>query len=110
MEPTCPVCHTVVRASDYFCFNCGKNLHEKPLSTSRTTEIMYYLGSLLLPPIGLWWGFKYLRQEDPDSKRIAYVCMAITVVSTIIAVRWTMQFMNGINAQVNQQLQGLQGF
>ncbi len=110
MDPLCPVCHTVVRTTDYYCFNCGKNLHEKPLSTSRTTEIMYYLGSLLLPPIGLWWGFKYLKQEDSDSKRIAYVCIAITVVSTILAVRWTMQFMNGINAQVNQQLQGLQGF
>lgn len=110
MEPKCPVCHTVVRPSDYYCFNCGKNLHEKPLSTSLTTELMYYAGSLLLPPMGIWWGFKYLRQDDPVSKRIGYMCMVITVVATILAVRWTMQIMTGVNAQVNQQLQGIQGF
>ena len=110
MEPKCPTCHTVVRPTDYFCFNCGKNLHEKLLPTSRATEIMYYVGSLLLPPIGIWWGFKYLRQDDRDSKRIRFICMAITVISTLIAVQWTMQFMQGVNAQVNQQLQGIEGF
>lgn len=71
---------------------------------------MYYIGSLLLPPIGFWWGYKYLKQDDPDSKRIGIVSMVITVVMTLFVVRWTMQFVEGINAQVNQQLQELQGF
>lgn len=110
MEPVCPVCHTVVRSSDYFCFNCGKNLHEKPLPTDRMTELLYYAGSVFLPPLGFWWGFRYLRQDNQAAKRIGMICMVLTVISTLVAVRLTMQVMNGINAQVNQQLQGLQGF
>lgn len=110
MEPLCPTCHTVVRPTDYYCFNCGKNMHEKPLQTGLVTEIMYYAGSLLLPPLGFWWGFKYLKQDDPVSKRIGVICIAITVVSVLVAARWTMQFMNSVNTQVNQQLQGLEEF
>ena len=110
MEPTCPKCHIAVRPSDYFCFNCGAPLHPKPLSTNLATEIMYYAGSILLPPLGFWWGFKYLRQPDAVSKRIAILCMVFTTVSFIITSIWAVGYINKINATVNSQLNGLQGF
>lgn len=110
MESICPTCHTVVRPTDYFCFNCGKNLHETPLSTSRTTEFLYYAGSILLPPLGFWWAYKYYKQGGVDSKRIALICAILTVISTILALRWSMQIIESVNSQVNQQLESIQGF
>lgn len=110
MDPVCPTCHTTVRPTDYFCFNCGKNLHEKPLSTSKTTEFLYYAGSILLPPLGFWWAYKYYKQGGNDGKRIALICSVLTVLATIIAARWSIRIMDQVNSQVNQQLQSIQGF
>jgi len=110
MEPTCPTCHTIIRPTDYFCFNCGKNLHEKPLSTNRTTEFLYYFGSILLPPLGFWWAYKYYKQTDGDSKRIALICAILTIVSVILATMWSIQIMDKVNIQINQQFQSIQGF
>src|ERR1700690_2123516 len=59
----CPMCHIQVRLTDYFCYNCGKNLHPKPLSTSIEIQILYYVGSLVLPPMGFIWGFRYIREN-----------------------------------------------
>lgn len=110
MEHICPNCHTAVRESDYFCFNCGKNLHPVPLRTDKFTEFMYYGASILFPPLGFWWGIKYLRQNDPASKRIAYISMGLTVITTILATVWSVQLVNGISTQINQQLETIQGF
>ncbi|MCX6794089.1 MAG: zinc ribbon domain-containing protein [Candidatus Gottesmanbacteria bacterium] len=110
MEPTCPQCHGVVRPTDFFCYNCGKNLKVKPLPTSLTTEIMYYAGSVLLPPLGFWWGIKYLKQPDAASKRIGILCMVFTTISFIVTSIWLVDYINKINATVNNQLNGLQGF
>lgn len=109
MEPTCPQCHGVVRPTDYFCANCGKNLKAKPLSTSLATEIMYYAGSVLLPPLGFWWGIKYLKQDDTTSKRIGIISMVLTTISFIITSVWIVNYINKLNAQVGSQLNGLQG-
>src|SRR3990172_10996754 len=110
MEPVCPQCHAVVRATDFFCYNCGKNLKAKPLPTSLATEIMYYIGSLALPPLGYWWGIKYLKQPDAVSKRIGILCMVITTTSFILTSIWAVDYINEINAAVAGQLNGLQGF
>ncbi|MCX6791507.1 MAG: zinc ribbon domain-containing protein [Candidatus Gottesmanbacteria bacterium] len=110
MEPTCPQCHVIVRPTDYFCSNCGKSLHAKPLSTSLTTEIMYYAGSLVLPPLGYWWGIKYLKQTDAVSKRIGIVCIVLTTISFIVTSIWIVDYINKISATVNTQINGAQGF
>ena len=110
MQQTCPQCHAEIKQTDFFCYNCGKNLKEKPLSTAVITQLAYYAGSVLLPPFGFVWGLRYLKQPDPAAKRIGIINIALTVVSLIIVTVWTINFINGINAQVNQQLNSLQGF
>ena len=110
MELQCPQCHVAVRPTDYFCYNCGKILHAKPLSTSLTTEIMYYIGSLLLPPLGYWWGIKYLLQQGAASKRIGIIIMVLTTISFIITSIFAVDYITKIQATVNSQLNGLQGF
>ncbi len=105
----CPVCHVAVRPADFFCYNCGKNLHEKPLVTTKFTEYLYYAGSFLLPPLGLWWGFRYLKQADARSRMIGWICVILTIVSSVVVTVWSVHLFQGITAQVNEQLQGVGG-
>jgi hypothetical protein len=110
MEPICPQCHVVVRASDFFCYNCGKNLKPKLLSTGLATEIMYYVGSFLLPPLGYWWGIRYLKQDGAAGKRIGILCMIFTTISCIVTSIWVAEYVNKLNAAVGSQLNSLEGF
>lgn len=110
MEPVCPQCHAPVRPTDYFCYNCGKNLKPAPQATNFETLAKYYIGSILLPPLGIIWGVKYLRQGDAKGRIHGFILIGITVLELIYLTIWTVNFINQINAQVNQQLNGLQGF
>lgn len=106
----CPACHITVRPTDYYCFNCGKNLHEAPPGTGTEDQIKLYLGSVLLAPMGIVWGLKYLRQEDQKSKIVGIVAMSFSVITLIIATQYVMNAVNTINTQVGKQLQGIEGF
>ena len=106
----CSVCHSTVRPTDYFCFNCEKNLHEKPLGTSLEDQIKLYLGSVFLTPMGIIWGLKYLRQEDQESKIAGIVAMILSVVTIIVVAQYIVNTVNSINTQVGNQLQGIEGF
>ncbi|HUD20258.1 MAG TPA: zinc ribbon domain-containing protein [Patescibacteria group bacterium] len=105
----CPVCHTEVRLSDYFCFNCGKNLHEKPPSVTPESQAMLYLGSIFLPPMGVIWGWRYLKRDDQKSKIVGTVAMVITVIVLLLAVKWTVDIVNAVNKQMGQ-FNSMQGF
>jgi len=90
MEPLiCPYCHTTLPYNSYFCFNCGKKVHEPPISV--WTELKIYVYSILLPPIGLWYGYRYLTGKDsikdPAGKRVGLVAIILTVV-VCIALVW----------------------
>ena len=106
----CPACHIAVRPTDYFCFNCGKNLHAAPPGTTTTDQIKLYLGSVFLAPIGIFWGLRYLRDGSQKSKMVGIIAMVLSVVTFIIAVRYTVNLVNTINSQVEKQLQGIEGF
>lgn len=106
----CPMCHIQVRQTDYFCFNCGKNLHPKPLSTSIMTQITYYVGSVVLPPMGVIWGFKYLKESNPKAKIVGLICIALTIAILVIAVVATIRLINTVNNQVNSQIENLMQF
>ncbi len=109
MESTCSQCHVTVRATDYYCYNCGKNLHPVPLRTDAGTLIALFLKTILLPPFGILWGFKYLRQTDDKSKIVGIATMVITVIEIILVIQWTIGILNGVGGQINS-FQGIQGF
>ena len=108
--PVCPACHIAVRPTDYFCSNCGKNLHTAPPGTTTTDQIKLYLGSVFLVPMGIFWGLRYLRVDNGRSKIVGIIAMALSVVTFIVAVRYTVNLVNAINSQVEKQLQGIEGF
>ncbi len=104
------MCHVAVRPTDFFCYNCGRNLKPKPPSTNASGLIALFLVSILLPPMGIIWGFKYVRQPDQNSKIAGIAAMVVTVIVIIATVQFTVNLMNTVSDQVNSQLQGIGGF
>ena len=106
---TCPSCHISVRPTDYFCFNCGKNLHPAPPSTAIEEQIKLYLGSIFLPPMGIIWGLRYLKQPDQKSKIAGWIMIILTVIVLWLAIKWTVDIVNGVDKQMSQ-FNSAQGF
>lgn len=94
---TCPFCNTAVSLSSFFCQNCGKKLRERPLSTSILRQIFIYLVSMLLPPYGIWYGIKYLNQNNNNAKAIGIVAIVLTLISLILVIVTTMSLLNTMN-------------
>ena len=102
--PTCPQCHVQVRPSDYFCFNCGKVLHEKPMSVSVGRQIALYIGSVVLVPFGVIWGFRYLRQPGTQAKMVGLTSIIITIVTCTFLTFYTINFVNQVQDELHKKL------
>lgn len=113
-QSICNHCHGNISTADYYCPNCGKNVREKPLSTSIVKQIWLYIFSLLLPPLGIWPAIKYLKQEDGKARKIGIIILVLTAVSIVLTIWATMNFVNSFNSALNNQMNiyqvtGLQG-
>lgn len=75
------------------------------MSTSLSAIIILLLKTLLLPPFGFWWGYRYLRQSDNVSKYVGLFTILITFVEIIWLVQSTISAVTMVNQQINQQLQ-----
>jgi TRAP-type C4-dicarboxylate transport system permease small subunit len=71
-----------------FCSNCGKALRKLPPATSVSRQILVYLVSFFLAPLGLWYAWKYLKQDNRKSKIIGVVAIALTLAAIALAL-WT---------------------
>jgi hypothetical protein len=98
----CPKCQHPIDSVDFYCRNCGKNINPVPLSTSASVLIILFIKTILLPPLGLFWGYKYLRQSDSLSKAVGAAIIFITLLETIWVVQSTITAYNTITTQVNQ--------
>lgn len=103
-KTTCPYCKANVPSSDFFCPACGKKLKEKPPSTSTSRQILIYLLSVFLPPLGIWPAIKYLRQSDEKSKKIGLAAIILTVISIVITIWLTAGFVKLFQKQLGTQL------
>ncbi|MEK7166571.1 MAG: zinc ribbon domain-containing protein [Patescibacteria group bacterium] len=104
---TCPFCQQLVADSDFSCPNCGRKIREKQLSKSLLSQLGIYLLSFFLPPLGLWPGFKYLRQKDQTRRWIGIIAIILTFVSILVTAYYTIQIVNQVNEQVNKQLENM---
>src|SRR3989344_6044177 len=84
---TCQICHQSIMPEWYFCPNCGKEFQPKPIKISAITQIGIYALSVLLPPLGLWPGIKYLAKNGQEAKIVGGVAIILTIVSSIITTR-----------------------
>ncbi len=107
----CPQCHLPVPPAAYFCPNCGKDLKEKPLSTSVGAQIWLYIFSAILPviaylAIGKWQGIRYARSDDHATRVIGFVAILIMLVSTLVTFWLTAVW---IQDSLNSALNGTAG-
>ena len=105
----CPQCHTSVRPTDYYCYNCGKNFRSAPPDTSVLTLAGFLVGAVVLPPMGIIWGFRYIRHPVVGVKLFGWLLIALTIIELVIIARVTIDLYNTVNNQVINQMQNLQG-
>ena len=101
-----PVCHTAIPATAYFCSNCGKPLKDSPPSALLSKQITVYLVSVFLPPFGLFYVWKYLKQSDRKLRIIGIAALILTVLS-ILAALWIANEINNLVGQSIDQLNNL---
>jgi hypothetical protein len=103
MEQTvCKFCGQSVFTNYYFCPYCGKKLIEPPITLLK--EIGVYLLSVLLPPLGLWPGIKYLLSKNSRAKRVGIIAIVLTIISTVITLYLSIGAFNSFNQAINLQL------
>jgi hypothetical protein len=105
-EIVCPACSTSMPSSANFCLNCGRRLRTTVSSTSIPRQIIVYLVSFFLAPLGLWFAWKYLKQENKKSKAIGFVVIALTIVSIAISI-WATAGLIGWVSQLLRPLRRL---
>jgi hypothetical protein len=102
----CSTCKTPALTSANFCSNCGKPLRKKPPSTTLSMQLIVYLVSFFLAPVGLLYAWKYLKQNDRESKIVGMVAIALTAIAVVIFF-WTLKAMISIFNQTLRSLDGL---
>jgi len=102
LETFCPSCKSVITADAFFCPNCGKQLKDKPLAITLWKQAVVYAVSIFIPPFGLIYAWKYLKQHDTKSKIIGFVAIILTVISLAFTF-WTMDVLvSSIDQSINQ--------
>lgn len=97
----CKECGHEISDEALACPNCGKPQKDKPPSVSLSRQMVVYFVSLFLPPFGLWYVWKYLKQKDNKSKKIGIAALILTIIS-IIGMMWLVKgFMNSVNQTLN---------
>lgn len=108
MEPlvNCKKCQLPILPSFYFCPNCANPLRSKPLPITIGKQIGIYLLSLLLPPLGLVPGIKYLFQKSGKAKMVGMVAVLLTIISTVVTLYYASIFIKKFTDQLNGGLGG----
>lgn len=110
VAPTCPACHTQVRPTDYYCFNCGQDLQQATKPISWVNLFATSLGSLLFPPLGIVWGIRYLKKPNPRAKLTGELAIGLTVISMIALALYMVNLIDYLNQEVARQMENLQQF
>ena len=95
----CPHCGKQIEKDSNFCMYCGYVIHE---NLNFGKQFYIYIVSLLFPPFGLVWFFKYFRSSDLKSKRVGYIALILTIISTIVTIWWTIDFINSMQKSISQ--------
>lgn len=106
---TCKHCKNPIVETFYFCPNCGKKIKNPPYKFSISNTIVIILESVFLPPLGLIPGIKYFLKDDRRAQIIGVMAIVFTVISTIIGIIFTVNFINKTNESINNlyQTQGI---
>ncbi|CAN5147790.1 hypothetical protein BH11PAT1_BH11PAT1_5660 [soil metagenome] len=102
----CPQCQTILTPDQNFCPKCGTKIKDAVLSVTMGKQLSIYALSFFLPPLGLWPGIKYLRQNEQSAKRVGIIALVLTVISLILNVWFGIaiynQYKQTFSSQLNQ--------
>ena len=104
----CKHCSLPVTNEDYFCPHCGKKLNDKPVSTGAWSIVWLFVLSVLLPPLGIGLTMRYIKADEESTRMIGWISLIVTVVSLIVAIWIAKLALDGINQQINSQLDNFQ--
>jgi len=104
----CPHCKASVDSQVFFCPNCGKKINEPPVKLTVAKQVGVYLVSILLPPLGLWPGFRYFKNKDPHVQLVGIIAIILTVMSTAVTIWYSIVLVQNINKQINSQINQFQ--
>ena len=96
-QKLCSVCKFGIIDGYNFCPNCGTKLKDIDNTVSVEKQIGVYLLSFFLPPLGLFPGFKYLKNPDDKVKHVGLIAIFLTLLSTIISIWLFVGFINKVN-------------
>lgn len=71
-------------------------------------QIKVYAISILLPPLGLWPGIKYVFQKDEKKRTVGIIAIILTIISTIVTVLIFMNTITSITSGTGSSLNQLQ--
>ena len=78
---TCTNCALPVLAEFYFCPNCGKQLRVKSITVSVGRQVGLYLLTLFMPPVGIPFAIRYIKQPNKKTKTVGIIILSIVILS-----------------------------
>lgn len=101
MQPICPTCHLAMQSTWYFCPNCGKQLAEPPVVISIPKQLLIYLVSFFLSPLGLGWALKYIKHPDRKVRIVGAISLFLTFLALALTLFYINKAMQSYGAMLN---------
>ena len=100
----CSSCGAMIFPTDNFCSHCGAKISKELDHIGIGRQIYIYSISILAPPFGLIWTFKYLRQNHSQVKWVGMVAGILTLASLWITIWLTVGFIQTTQNILNSTL------
>ena len=100
MKDLCPFCNKEIDSTDKFCPKCGNRLPERNSSFTTGQKIKIYLLSVILAPLGLYWFFKFYKNENPEKRKVAFYSLYITIFMIVVLIIINMYFIRALETYV----------
>jgi hypothetical protein len=98
---TCRQCQNPITENVYFCPNCGKKIKEPPFKLKWGNVFGILFASILLPPLGIFPGLRYLRYKELSAKILGLSAIILTLLFTFIMFYVFIGFFNNMNKTYN---------
>lgn len=101
MSILCPSCKKEIDDSDNFCPHCGHKSDLANVALTSTQKRRIYIASFFLTPFGLYWFFKYFRDDKPENRKAAYISLIFTIVPLVLLVIIIGKYINSLSGVID---------
>ena len=101
MNTLCPNCKKEIDSDSNFCPYCGHKSDTTKAALTSTQKRRIYIASFFLTPFGLFWFFKYFRDDKPENRKAAYISLIFTFVPLILIVVTMGKYINSLSSVID---------